>query len=45
MSLDDEKWGVGIKGEEVTDTEEKLNPQPKAFHAIKAKPEVSFVTL
>jgi hypothetical protein len=45
MSLDDEKWGVGIKVEEVTDTEEELSPQPKAFQTIRAEPEVSFVTL
>jgi hypothetical protein len=45
MSLDDEKCGVGIKGEEVTDTEEELNPQPEAFQTIKVEPEVSFVTL
>jgi hypothetical protein len=45
MSLDDEKWGVGMKGEEVADTEEELNPQPKAFQTIKAEPEVSFVCL
>ena len=45
MSLDDEECGVGIKVEEVTDTEEELNPQPIAFKTIKAEPEVSFVTL
>jgi hypothetical protein len=41
MSLDDEKWGVGIKVEEVADTEEELNQQPEAFQAIKDEPEVS----
>jgi len=45
MSLDDEKWGVGIKVEEGADTEGELNPQPKAFQTIKAEPEVSFVSL
>jgi hypothetical protein len=45
MSLDDEKWGVGIKGEEVTDTEEELNLQPEALQTIKTEPEVSFVSL
>ena len=44
MSLDDEKWGVGMKGEEVADTEEKLNLRPKAFQT-KAETEVSFVSL
>jgi hypothetical protein len=45
MSIDDAKWGFGITGEEVADTEEELNPQPKAFQTIKAEPEVSFVSL
>jgi hypothetical protein len=44
MSLDDEKCGVGIKVEEVADTEEELNPQPKTFQTVKAEPEVSFVS-
>jgi hypothetical protein len=43
MSLDDEKCSVGIKLEEVTDTEEELNPQPKTFQTIKTEPEVSFI--
>jgi len=45
MSLDVEKRGVGIKLEEVADTEEELNPQPKAFQTIKTEPEVSFISL
>jgi len=45
MSLDDEKCSVGIKLEEVADTEEELNPQSKAFQTIKTEPEVSFVSL
>ena len=45
MSLHDEKWGVGMKGEEVADTEEELNLRPKAFQTIKAEIEVSFVSL
>ena len=45
MSLDGEKWGVGIKVAEVADPEEELNPQPKAFQTVKAEPEVSFVCL
>ena len=45
MSLDVEKRGVGIKLEEVPDTEEELNPQPKAFQTIKTEPEVSFISL
>jgi hypothetical protein len=45
MSLDDEKWGVGIKVEEVADTEGELNPQTKAFQTIMAEREVRFVSL
>ena len=45
MSSDDEKQGAGIKVEEVTDTEEELNTQPKAYQTKKAESEVSFVTL
>lgn len=45
ISLDNENWGVDIKGEEVTGTEEELNSQPEGFQTTKAEPEVSFVTL
>jgi hypothetical protein len=44
MSLDDEKCGVAIKVEEVTDTEEELNPQPKVFQTTETEPGVSFVS-
>lgn len=39
ISLDNENWGVDIKGEEVTGTEEELNSQPEAFQTTKAEPE------
>jgi hypothetical protein len=45
MSLDDEKWGVGIKVEEDADREEQLNQQPEALQTIKAEPEVSLMSL
>jgi hypothetical protein len=45
MSLDDEKWDVDIKVEEVTDAEAEVNPQPKAFQTINGEPEVCFVSL
>jgi hypothetical protein len=45
MSLDDEKWGVGVKVEEDTDREEQLNPQQNACQTIKAEPEVSLMSL
>jgi hypothetical protein len=44
VSLDDEKCGVAINVEEVADTEEELNPQPKAFQTIKTEPEVRFIS-
>jgi hypothetical protein len=45
VSLDDEVWGVGIKVEEDTDSEEELNKQPAACQTIKDEPEVSVVSL
>jgi hypothetical protein len=45
MSLDDEKWGVGIKVEEDSDREEELNAQPETCQTVNAEREVSLMSL
>jgi hypothetical protein len=43
MSLDDEKWGVGIKVEEDSDREVEQNAEPETCQTVNAEPEVSLV--
>jgi hypothetical protein len=45
MSFDGKNQVIGIKGEEVTDTEEEGDPQPVTFQTITTKSEVSFMSV
>jgi len=45
MSFDGENQVIGIKGEEVTDTEEEGDPQPVTFQTITTKSGVSFMSV
>lgn len=43
MSFDDENQVIGIKVEEVTDTEQEGDPHPITFQTVRTESEVSFM--
>jgi hypothetical protein len=45
MSFDCENQVIGVKVEEVTDTEEEGDPQPITFQTITTESEVSFMSV